>query len=381
MNNISLKLSYSPHKYIPELDGIRGIAVASVVLFHCFPSTLTRGGWMGVDLFFILSGFLITGILIDSKDHPHYYRNFIGRRVLRIFPLYYMALIIVLFLIPAIFASILPPHFNYYLKNQGWLWTYLQNWLYSKDGFPKNHLLIHFWSLGVEEQFYLIWPWVIRYIPRRHLIKISISLCIFGIIFRMLPTSWVHMEMTYRYMSTISRMDALLIGSIIAVLIRDNPRILEKITIPICALSILIFFVGLGIHRSINFLALPSVYTAIDLFLAGLMIFSLSSNKWIKRIVKQPILIGLGKLSYGLYVYHYIIFVFLEFNLTPWLSQHIQSAMLRMLVLGLVAVSLSVGISILSYRYFEHYFLGLKRYFSYKRPESSKPLKDLILTR
>lgn len=377
MRHTSIRLSYTPRKYIPELDGVRGIAVAAVILYHCFPSTLTRGGWMGVDLFFVLSGFLITGILVDSKAHPRYYVNFISRRILRIFPLYYLVLVIVLFVLPSLWRSIIPPHFNYYQENQGWFWLYLQNWLFSKSGFPKNHLLIHFWSLGVEEQFYLVWPWVVKYIPRRHLIKVSIFLCLIGIVFRLLPGYWTHFNITYRYMSTLSRIDALLIGAMIAVLIRDNLRLLEKITIPVCIISLGVFLVGLSIVKSINFLALPPFYTSIDLLFGSLLLISISSNKRIKRIVKQPFLIQLGKYSYGLYVYHYIIFVLLEYNLTPWLSNHLSSSFLRMLIVGSLSVVLTVGISILSYYFFESYFLKLKKYFPYTKKSPNRLLSKI----
>src|SRR5690625_4685275 len=187
MNHFIPRLSYSPHQYVKELDGVRGVAILLVILFHCFPSPLTGLGWIGVDLFFVLSGFLITGILIDSKGNKRYYSNFIGRRILRIFPLYYLVLFIMLFLLPLIgrgFSS--GSNYSFYLRHQGWFWSYLQNWLFSFHGFPKNLILSHFWSLGVEEQFYLVWPFLVLLLPKKLLLKSSIFLCMTAIIFRML---------------------------------------------------------------------------------------------------------------------------------------------------------------------------------------------------
>jgi peptidoglycan/LPS O-acetylase OafA/YrhL len=352
---------------MPELDGVRGLAVAAVMLYHCFPCSITRGGWMGVDLFFVLSGFLITGILLDTKDNKKYYINFIGRRILRIFPLYYMVLGVILFVIPTFWSSIYLPHFSYYTKHQSWFWLYTQNWLYSRDGFPQNHLLVHFWTLGVEEQFYLLWPWAIRYIPRRHLVKASLILCIVAIVYRLLPLTIIHLENTYRYMSTIARMDSLLIGAIIAILIRDNKRLLEKVTLPLCILSFTVLLLGVISFRSLNFLDLPSIYTAIDVFCGSLLLLSLSSIRWVKKIVKQPFLIKMGKYSYGLYVYHYIIFIILRYNINEWLNTHFDNFSTRMLFLGTLTVILATGISILSYHYFESSFLKLKNHFKYTK--------------
>src|SRR5690348_15214555 len=117
-------LFYANSRHIPALDGLRGIAVLSVMLYHCFPFLITKLGWAGVDLFFVLSGFLITGILLDSKAKPNYYKNFIVRRVLRIFPLYYFVLALMLLLIPFFFPDFLGAHFTYYTKHQQWFWLY-----------------------------------------------------------------------------------------------------------------------------------------------------------------------------------------------------------------------------------------------------------------
>jgi peptidoglycan/LPS O-acetylase OafA/YrhL len=372
MGFLNIKLSYTSRKYVPELDGIRGIAVLAVMFYHCFPSSVTRIGWMGVDLFFVLSGFLITGILLDTRGDKGYYTNFIGRRFLRIFPLYYLVLCIVFFVLPHLLKAVYLPHFDYYKQHEGWFWLYMQNWLYSKDGFPPNHLLVHFWTLGVEEQFYLVWPWLVRFIPHKHLLKTAIFLCIGAILFRLLPSGSIAMEPTYRYMSTLSRMDGLLIGAIIAILIRDNPNLLTKLAIPVLICSVIGLATGIIISRSVKFLDLPPYYTFIDLLSGSLVVIGLSTKKWVKAVVKWPVLISLGKYSYGLYVYHYVIFIMLRYNLNDWLEATFASFLARMLVLGSITMLLAVGVSIASFHLFESRFLKLKRLFAYSRKASDR---------
>ena len=165
--------------YFPGLDGLRGIAVLLVVAVHFFPqfkmsnwaeswlAKIPENGWTGVDLFFVLSGFLITGILIDASDKPHRFRNFYMRRVLRIFPLYLGVLVVVLWLIPDVTGLELPPIIR---TNQAWLWFHLSN---VKMVLENDYIfntgwvnLAHLWTLAVEEHFYLVWPAAIFFVPR-----------------------------------------------------------------------------------------------------------------------------------------------------------------------------------------------------------------------
>src|SRR5262245_10664845 len=158
--------------HIPALDGIRGIAILLVLLFHFgqyghglpYPAVfvdklfhrICQIGWVGVDLFFVLSGFLITGILYDSKGRNHYFRNFYVRRCLRILPLYYFSLILFLIVLPKLFP--LHTGFRSLRQDSFWYWTYLSNVRVAYRGWDSFGVLDHFWSLAVEEQFYLLWP-------------------------------------------------------------------------------------------------------------------------------------------------------------------------------------------------------------------------------
>src|SRR5579862_7894518 len=142
--------------HYPALDGLRGVAILSVMVEHLAPRLLAGGGWVGVDLFFVLSGFLITGVLLDGKDDPHRGRTFYVRRALRIFPLYYATLALITFgpLAKALALGLSA-------QTLGWYWIYGTNWQIALGMAHIGGPIAYFWSLAVEEQFYLIWPLII----------------------------------------------------------------------------------------------------------------------------------------------------------------------------------------------------------------------------
>ncbi|MBI5083418.1 MAG: acyltransferase, partial [Acidobacteria bacterium] len=161
---------------MPPLDGIRGLAILLVLLLHFRAPDLTHPlkgilglGWTGVQLFFVLSGFLITGILLDTRSCSNYFSSFWMRRTLRIFPLYFLALSVFLVAAPAVLPvpkEALPP-----AADQVYYWTYLNNWIPMGEEGRLVHVLGHFWSLAVEEQFYLVWPVVVWLVPPRMLLR------------------------------------------------------------------------------------------------------------------------------------------------------------------------------------------------------------------
>jgi peptidoglycan/LPS O-acetylase OafA/YrhL len=222
-------------KNYPALDGFRAIAVLMVFWQHYYlnmhPYSATSGGWTGVDLFFVLSGFLITGILFDTRDQAHRFHNFYVRRTLRIFPLYYGILIL-------IFLS--QPILHWDWNWTFWVWPlYLGNYARFISKYPPlgdfqisgallGHwttlYLGHFWSLCVEEQFYLIWPFVVYLVKDRiKLRNICVIVCSFCLIARVvcalyLPEHYIQAEMLYRI--TPLRADALLFGGLLALMMR-----------------------------------------------------------------------------------------------------------------------------------------------------------------
>lgn len=168
-NRISSTLPHS-FGHIPALDSVRGLAILMVTLFR-FGSTQTMVPSMtrcsrlplrsvcGVDLFFVLSGFLITGILLNAQGQPHYFRNFYLRRAVRIFPLYFGVLVALIVVLPAVSESAAERLSA--REHQWWLWFYAVNLLQAWTASWPFGCLNHFWSLAVEEHFYLVWPFVI----------------------------------------------------------------------------------------------------------------------------------------------------------------------------------------------------------------------------
>src|SRR5512137_2924489 len=218
----------APGAHHPALDGMRGVAVLMVLAFHLLHvdgegGTLerailgaTRSGWAGVDLFFVLSGFLITGILLDARGGPGYFRAFYARRVLRIFPLYYAYLAVLFLAVPALL-----PALDVRRETQGWLWTYLGNVLFAREGgFQASPFTGHFWSLAVEEQFYLFWPFLVWLLPRRWLAAACLGLVAgaFALRFAIHRTTF---NATAAYVLTPARMDALAMGALVAIAARE----------------------------------------------------------------------------------------------------------------------------------------------------------------
>ncbi len=181
----SLYLVYSKRctlksNHIVQLDGLRGVAILLVLFFHFFNFGFLYPyfyfGWAGVDLFFVLSGFLITGILLDTKHNKGYYKTFILRRALRILPLYYGVLGIFAFISPYSETT------SWFKEYQIFFWTHTSNFLILKKGFL--HPLSHFWSLALEEQFYFFWPLVVLILKPKQLIFASLLFIAAGIVIR-----------------------------------------------------------------------------------------------------------------------------------------------------------------------------------------------------
>jgi peptidoglycan/LPS O-acetylase OafA/YrhL len=201
-------------KHYPALDGLRGIAILLVVLFHNFRAfNYFFFGWLGVDLFFVLSGFLITDILLNTVGSPHFLRNFFMRRMLRIFPLYYLVLIIFFIAFPLL--GLYKQELQFYQDHQSWFWFYLQNWLLSTDSSPRGGALDHFWSLAIEEQFYIIWPLIILLVRKLKILAgIMLSLLLALMIAR--GAIWFNKVEGFNYMNffTFTRIDGMCVGCI-----------------------------------------------------------------------------------------------------------------------------------------------------------------------
>lgn len=172
-------------------------------------------------------------------------------------------------------------------------------------------------------------------------------------------------KLSYRYVNTISRMDALLIGGIIAQMARRKKPVLEKVALPVGIFGLAVFMAGIIINKTQRFMELPAYYTAIDLFMGLILFLSVSDLIRFRKILRIKPLIFLGRYSYGLYVYHYILYILLRYKFGPWLTMHFPHITpgVAKLALGIATVFLSLIISFLSYHLFEVHFLRLKTYF------------------
>jgi peptidoglycan/LPS O-acetylase OafA/YrhL len=357
---MSEKLIYNKKQHLPALDGVRGFAVLLVILFHFFGIGF---GWLGVDLFFVLSGFLITGILIDSKHKQHFFRNFYIRRTLRIFPLYYFALIVFFILINAGITELKDPSF--FSKNSVWYFLYIQNWLYAFQGWPRDPVMNHFWSLAIEEQFYLFWPLVVFFIPSRKLLIACISLILLSILLRYVTCYAGAVTNPVQFVITFCRLDGLAIGAIIAVLIRSHPlRLITAckwifiITVPL----IIILYLLAGTIKYDNYYFQTLGFTIFDLFWGGVLISCfLPEFKFSRNFFSMNWLTVLGKYSYGIYVYHWMIYQLCW----PFYRSYAGNAVIADVryQYGFLCLVATLIISFLSYRFMELPILRLKERF------------------
>lgn len=268
-------------------------------------------GWCGVDLFFVLSGFLITGILLQTRGASNRVQSFFARRVLRVFPLYYLVIAAV-FLIGAVSSQL-----RWITAPNGWpdqvaFILYLQNWLLLRH--PLHGVVGHFWSLAVEEQFYLLWPWAVwKLCPKRVL-----QLCFGGIVSALLlriflvtefgPHFWVNAL-------TCTRGEGLLVGSALAIAANQKGSIPRIILARMAwAGGLILTAIAFIDHREFaNTDAGPWMYTAgitgIGLLCGSLVGASSYDVPRLTSFLRQKWLRDLGKYSYGLYVFHVPIYV------------------------------------------------------------------------
>ncbi len=375
---------------IKELDGLRGIAVVLVMALHLFNrakeftqhpvletfSVITTVGWVGVDIFFTLSGFLITSILLKSKTDEHYFRNFYVRRILRIFPLYYAAILFVLFFAPKVEVKF-TEQLNTTLPI---MLLYLQNWArIFNDGFYITQYLGITWSLAIEEQFYFLWPFIVYNLNRDTLAKVSIGYIVVSIAGRILgtllwPSLW--QASNFFYYTSFARFEEMLFGGLLAIFLtyegaKDKVR---RFATPV-------FFISFSIFVILHIMSLPRMphpahaslpltlggYTTAALFTMGLIGIFVTHppRNFFRRIFGFPVLTFLGKYSYSMYLFHMtpvliLLDVFWHSELRGWKAY---------ILYPLTSYIATVIIAFLTWHLFEKHILGLKRYFEYKPAE------------
>jgi peptidoglycan/LPS O-acetylase OafA/YrhL len=354
-------------KYYPALDGLRGVAIILVLLYHNFnflPYFIY--GWTGVDLFFVLSGFLITSILLNSVDSKHYLKKFYARRALRILPIYLLSVAIILLLVSAI--TRFSEQQEYYHQHQLFLWLNMQNWMYIRFSVPVDSMLLfHCWSLSLEEQFYLFWPFLILLARKPNRIQyLLLLLLVAGIVSRVI--SWQQLGNTDKnfLFQSMTRIDGLCIGSLAATWKSNSNNWFRKfilfcitlIAFHICFFLVTLFFFPYLPH--FRFLS----YTTIAAVFGIVLAFCIQPDTRFKTLLEIYLLKWFGKISYGLYLYHWPLLVIFKFFFIDDLVAMDITADNAYIIASMGALIAAIFASWISYNYFEKIFLRLKERFA-----------------
>jgi len=379
----------------PMLDGVRGLGILLVLVYHLgiFAGLDGRPGldllltkatgplWVGVDLFFVLSGFLITGILYDAKGSPLYFRSFYGRRVLRIFPMYYGFLVVALLVFPRWLPQESTAHL---VESQAWYWFYLSNVQVALDGWQQPLHLGHFWSLAVEEQFYLLWPFAVWALDRRQLMRLGIACFLGALALRLLQPFGMTDVAAHVLLPT--RMDSLAAGALLALAIRGSRgvEVLRRwpaVTLVACLVAFVAMHLDPDPPPDVLSLVRAIRYTVIAGAGVSLIALALTASPraWLRRFFASGPMVFLGKYSYGLYVVHVPIILFLaDAGFRPDMLPQWQGSLLPgFLLFGGVCAGLSVACAVVVYHLWEEPFLRLKRRLPYRatQPEARLELR------
>ncbi len=313
--------------YIKGFDGLRAVAILWVMFGHISSTLnwsaensvhkafllLTNMGWVGVQLFFVLSGFLITQILLRSRSHKHYFKNFYIRRSLRIFPIYYFALFIFFIIIPIFFVQ--PTWFANASENQIWYWLYLQNWIRP---FSEQGALAPLWSLAIEEQYYLIWPMLVLFLNEKKLKLVCLFMIVSAPIFRFslyqVMPMWFsdidNIAKSSAYNFTFARWDAIAIGSFIGIYFyQENTIALKKWATKLLLLLSAVVLVQIAFMSNFTSVSegigIFNQTTAALIFGCIIVIIASSQEKnWHINILELKVLKSIGKVSYSMYIFH-----------------------------------------------------------------------------
>lgn len=338
MEAVAIKIKPKKATYFPSIDGLRAIAVLFVLEEHFFPPAISKPlnlGRIGVDIFFVISGFLITGILLSYRKRTvaDSLKTFYARRALRIFPIYYLYLIIVF-----IAGLITTTAFK-------WSLVYCTNFYFIQiDEFPK--FIGHFWSLAVEEQFYMVWPFVILLTPRKFIKPVIIAVLIASLVF-----TAVSDKMT-AYVHPLACANALALGGLLTVVNTDKFIGWRYTLVAVVMVAVCVYFYD----------QIPNALRTANALLGASLIINLTKNEGvIKRMFQSKVMVFLGSISYGIYVYHFLF----RWDFDLWLSAKVRSLGVdhaSLIVIPALFV-LTVLTAYISYQFIEKPILRLKSRF------------------
>lgn len=357
---------------LPALDGLRALAILPVIFSHCSPregwwrwvSLLGDSGWMGVDLFFVLSGYLISGILLNSVHSRYYCRNFVIRRALRIFPLYYLCLLL--------FSVATKLNHSQWEAIQawggvGWLAVGLGNvrlaWI---NAMPPVFSFAPLWSLQVEEQFYLLFPVAVLCLSRAHLRRLLIICVVAAPVLRSYLLFFVAGSGSARYVLMPCRMDSLALGGLVALLVRSplaNALTFAQVRAGALVSGIIALLFSMISPGSFSPLMSSVGYTVVDIASALLltMVVLWPSNK-LGRWLRWGPLVRIGKIAFGLYLLH---------GPASWVGRLVVGQLTGLHISGHSPLSVPITFASafiaasLSWRFFESPILSLKDRFTH----------------
>ncbi|HMH33945.1 MAG TPA: acyltransferase, partial [Puia sp.] len=352
---------------IPALDGLRGLAILLVLSFHYSGSTGKFNlGWSGVDLFFVLSGFLITGKLVDSANGRGYFSHFYRNRILRIFPLYYLILILfftaVFFLAKNEHGQVLSPYREHWLS----YFIFTENWTFISFG--QDKYLAHFWSIAMEEQFYIFWPFLIYFFTNKKglLSTLLVAIpCIVLLRIFLLSQNPSRSGSPDIFFNSFCRMDSFIMGALVSISIRTGQMILMKWVRLISLISLLLVVLGILVYnaKAVNPFFSTIGITLLAVFYACLLYMAIQpgTGLFIQFLI-IPFLRFCGKISYGLYIFHWPILLILGTKLNNWGALQMPGHLFLVHLLSiLICLLTTFMISAVSFYYFESYFLRLKK--------------------
>jgi peptidoglycan/LPS O-acetylase OafA/YrhL len=367
-----VRLHAPPAKKLVALDGVRGLAILAVMLHHSAgrlnPVTLPQHllawllyqGWTGVDLFFVLSGFLITGILLDSRSAENYFLSFYARRALRIFPLYLAFISLALTLFPLVTQNDWMP-----LPSDRWLyWCYLTNWLVLWRGPWRHSVMAHLWSLAVEEQFYCCWPvlvWLLR--PSSLLVSIlSTEVAVIAGRFW-----WViHYGSSQTVaLATLTRVDGLLLGAACAIVVRRY-RLSSAVARRLLPLALggmtvyLVLVIGsLNPERYVETFGFPLI-AACGALVVLYSVLTEGCDGPVRKFLCWGKLTDVGRYAYGMYIFHVPLFYFADRIVNIYAPPNVRSSFWFGCCISASLCAISYQFAKLSYVNFERYFLMWK---------------------
>jgi peptidoglycan/LPS O-acetylase OafA/YrhL len=394
-----------PH--IDALDGVRGLAILMVMEGHFFGLPMELAGlpqssevdrWIsllliisrsGVDLFFVLSGFLITGILFETKGAPSYFRSFFARRALRILPVYYGYILLVLYGLPLLSPLDRPASVDELREVQFWFWSFLTNLWMSLKSLGGSLIVVHgpLWSLAVEEQFYLVWPFVVHLLGRRALIAVCITLLAIAPVFRMLmflpPASGMFAPLSAMMLMP-ARADLLGAGGLIALLGRGPSgltwaRPAARVLAPLTCAALLGLWMARGFPWFGDRWSNVWSYSLFSLFYGSLILLVLTADgrSGAHRVLVHPVLTFFGRHSYVMYVIHMLVAFILVDRLDALHRMAGMSLLFSVagsfapfhLLFNVVATAIVSLLAWLVWHLYEKWFLRLKVWFPADPPE------------